>query len=79
MVGGKQRVVDVVKDVFKVLAMVWAADVVRSFLHCYYTTYSTLLQGGVTLKTNDAPHGMYTAYELFDILGDLYERVNVTV
>ncbi|KAF8916280.1 heme peroxidase [Mucidula mucida] len=62
VVGGKQRVVDVVKDVFKVLAMVWAADV-----------------GGITLKTNDAPHGMYTAYELFDILGDLYEFVFMNV
>ncbi|KAF9047120.1 heme peroxidase [Hymenopellis radicata] len=62
VVGGKQRVVDVVRDVFKMLTMVWAADV-----------------GGITLKTNDAPHGMYTAYELFDILGDLYEYVFMNV
>ncbi|KIY63464.1 heme peroxidase, partial [Cylindrobasidium torrendii FP15055 ss-10] len=55
-VGNRFRVVDIVRDVFKNLVVVWAADV-----------------GGISLKSDNNPGGMYTPAELYGILGDLHQ------
>lgn len=59
LVGDKVRGVDIVRDVFRVVPILWAAADI----------------GGIELKTKDHPDGAYTPSELYDILGDIYTFV----
>jgi cytochrome P450 len=55
-VGGKVMNVDIVRDVLRYAPLTWAATEVA----------------GISLKTAETPHGLYTESELFDKLSDIY-------
>jgi linoleate 10R-lipoxygenase len=59
LVGKKLKAVDVVRDVLKVVPVLWVASEVV----------------GIPLKTEAHPQGHYTVSELYNILGDIYSYI----
>lgn len=59
LVGKKTFGVDIVRDVLKVVPVIWAASAIA----------------GIPLKTSNSPQGRYTPSELYNILGDIYSYI----
>jgi len=78
LVGKKSYGVDIVRDVLKIVPIIWAASgiVISSPSTSLLSAIAdSLVQAGIPLKTKDHPHGHYTPAELYDILGDIYSFV----
>ena len=78
LVGKESYGVDIVRDVLKVVPILWGASTI--VISQPYTSLSALtdsfVQAGIPLKTkDDDPHGCYTPAQLYDILGDIYSSV----
>ncbi|KAF8966303.1 linoleate diol synthase [Flammula alnicola] len=63
LVGSKVAGVDIVRQVLKILPVYWVATDLA----------------GIQLKTKEHPHGVYTAAELSDVLGDIYSFIFLNV
>ncbi|KAF9482553.1 linoleate diol synthase [Pholiota conissans] len=63
LVGGKVGGIDIIRQVLKILPVYWAATELA----------------GIQLKTMQHPHGVYTADELSDVLGEIYSFVFLKV
>lgn len=76
LVGGKTCVVDIVRDVLKVVPVYWAADIVRFIpLQIVERSPNSHLQAGIELKTKENPRGDYTPLELYNMLSDIYSFI----
>ena len=77
LVGEKTRAVNIIRDVFKLLPLHWAAtEVVRRDLADGPTILTQFVtQAGISIKNKQNPDGIFTESRLFDMLSEIYQLV----